>query len=491
MDVKYKISCSAYLSEYIKTEVIDKQSLVGWYHYIDNSEFNKVGVVATAEILILLKKCKIAVEFSCEPMVNSLLSMQNKDGGWSFRSNFLQSATEPTARSVQALLLWDEFFDASQRQAINKGIEWLLKYKNKSNLWGPINKKEKEGYTYFSCVALQCLQELLSSNKEYISSEIKESVFSTVKNATTSILNCFNNNDVQCGWGSTVKKEPTLFHTAYIIYTLLDIDQSNINKHPIRKSIEFIKDYFLKIEQQPNKHYNYNIGENEMYQHRALRLVYTHSVDIYTVLALLQDPSNRFLEQIINKCQHYISCAEKTDWRYREYITCWRLFDTILLCDFYTNLSKGETVETMKHFKVAFTFAGESRDLVENVAEEVSKIFDRREILYDKYHEADFARPQLDLYLQELYHDKSDLIVVFLCENYHEKRWCGVEWRSIRDILNNFNFEKIMYIKATNRDINDITIPGFYGSEDGYIDANKHTPKEIADMIVERYKNTI
>lgn len=48
-----------------------------------------------------------------------------------------------------------------------------------------------------------------------------------------------------------------------------------------------------------------------------------------------------------------------------------------------------------------------------------------------------------------------------------------------------------MYIKATNRDINDITIPGFYGSEDGYIDANKHTPKEIADMIVERYKNTI
>lgn len=116
--------------------------------------------------------------------------------------------------------------------------------------------------------------------------------------------------------------------------------------------------------------------------------------------------------------------------------------------------------------------------------------FSKDEILYDKFHEADFARPQLDVYLQKLYHDCSDLIVVFLCDQYSQKRWCGVEWRAIRDILNNFNYEKIMYVKVSKENIDDITLPGFYGSQDGYIDANTHTPQEISDLIIERYMQT-
>lgn len=489
MEVKYKLSCGAYLSEYIKNEKVNGLSLKGWYHYIDNPEFNTVGVVATAEILILIKKCEINVEFDCEPMVKSLLSLQNRDGGWSFKSNFLKSAVEPTARSVQALLLWDELLDSSQKQALKRGIYWLLKYRNKRCLWGPINKKEKESYVYFSCVVLQCFKEILGLNKKYISKSTKDNIFCILDESAITLLNCFNDNDTQCGWGITDAKEPTLFHTAYTVYTLLTIDHNYINKHAIRKSIEFLKDRFLNTEEHKYSHYNYNVGESEIYQYRKLRLVYTHSVDVYMVLALLQDASNATVEQIINKCKYFISCAEKTDWRYRDYKTCWRLFDIILLCDFYTNLQKGDTIEKMKHFKVAFTFAGESRDLVKKIADEVSKFFDRSEILYDEYHKADFARPQLDLYLQKLYHDCSDLIVVFLCENYEQKRWCGVEWRAVRDILNNFKYDRIMYVKATDKDINDVNIPGFYPSEDGFIDANKQTPEEIADMIFERHKS--
>lgn len=489
MDAKYKLSCSSYLSEYIKTEIIDTQTLRGWYHYIDNPEFNIVGVVATAEILILIKKCRISVEFSCEPMINSLLKMQNEDGGWSFRSNIFKSATEPTARSVQALLLWDEFLDSNQRHAIYKGIKWLLKYKNKLSLWGPVNRKEQEGYIYFSCTVLQCLSEIINSDKDYILPIAKKYIASTINSAITSIFKCFNKSDIQCGWGITNNKKPTLFHTAYIIYTLLTINPIYANKYQIIKSIEFLKSYFLKIEQRTNSNIDYNIGENEIFQYKSHRLVYIHSVDVYIVLALLQDSSNMSIEQIINKCQYYISCAEKTDWRYREYITSWRLFDIMLLCNFYTNLLEGNAIGKMEHFKVAFTFAGESRDLVENIAEEISKFFDKHEILYDKYHKANFARPQLDLYLQKLYHDCSDLIVVFLCEDYPQKRWCGIEWRSIRDILNNFDYKRIMFIKATDKDLNEVNIPGFYESEDGYIDANEHTPKEIASMILERYKS--
>lgn len=488
-DEKYKLSCNAYLTEYIKKETFDKHCLVGWYHYVDNPEFNTVGVVATAEVLILIKKCMLNVEFNCKPMVDSLLYMQNSDGGWNYRSNVLKSATEPTARSVQALILWDEFLDSNQRQAVKKGIEWLLKYKNKSCLWGPINKKEKESYTYFSCVALQALEEVLHFKKEYISNATIDNIKNTINNAINSLLCSFNNSDNQCGWGITLLKESTLFHTAYTVYTILSIDHDYIKKHPLIKSLGFLKDYFINVEQHHTSSYDYNVGESEIYQHKAVRLIYTHSVDVYIVMALLQDSYNHSLQPLINKCNFFITCAEKTDWRYREYITCWRLFDVVTLCDYYTGILGRSSTGTMKHFRIAFTFAGESRDLVRSIAEEISKVFDKSEILYDEYHKADFARPQLDVYLQKLYHDCSDLIVVFLCENYTQKRWCGVEWRSVRDILNNFDFGKIMYIKATEKDLDDLKINGFYASEDGYIDANAHTPEEIAQMIIERYNS--
>lgn len=485
MESKYKLSCSAYLSEYIKHEIINGKTLYGWYHYIDNPEFHTVGVVATASILILLKKCNIEVSFDCEPMIESLIKMQNVDGGWSYRSNVLKSATEPTARSIQALLLWSEYLNASQKESVQKGIEWLLKYNNKMGLWGPINKKEKRGYIYFSCVALQCLHEIEQSNCSYITPKIRGCVDEILSDAQTSLLACFINNDIQCGWGTTNEQAPTVFHTAYVVYTLLQIDSSYINKHQIIKSMQFLKNLFLTSGLDSINH-SYNIGENEMYQHKSLRLTYTHSVDIYVLLSLIHDPSNLEFELINKSCQHHIKCAEKTDWRYREYITCWRLFDVVLLCDFYSNLKGGRI---MKHFKVAFTFAGESRNLVENIAEEISKTFSKDEILYDEYHQEDFARPQLDSYLQKLYHDCSDLIVVFLCENYSKKKWCGAEWRSIRDILNNFKYEKIMYIKASDKNIDDIELPGFYASEDGYIDSNKYSPKQIADMIINRYND--
>lgn len=489
MDERYKQLCSAYLSEFIKEEKTNGHSFLGWYHYLEDPQFHTVGTVATAEILILLKECSFDVPFDCAPMVRTLINMQNIDGGWSYRSNILDSATEPTARTVQALLLWDEMLDINQRATIQKGIDWLLKHKNSAGLWGPIKKKEKQSYIYFSCVALQCMHKILTSQKAYINASILKAIEETVHIGCNSLLDYFNNNDIQCGWGITDNGRPSSFHTAYVIITLLQIDPNYQNKYQIMKATVFLKSYFIESKQGADSTINYNIGMNEIYQYKKARLVYTHSVDVYVVLALLHDPSNWEISEIKETCEYLIKCAEKTDWCYQGYITCWRLFDIMLFCNFYTNLLTGESLKKMGHFKVALTFAGESRPLVEKVANALTDYYVKSEILYDKFHEADFARPQLDLYLQQLYHDCSDLIVVFLCDEYSQKKWCGVEWRSIRDILNNFAFEKIMYVKAGKKKIDDIILPGFYGSEDGYIDANTHSPQEIADLINERYKS--
>ena len=50
-----------------------------------------------------------------------------------------------------------------------------------------------------------------------------------------------------------------------------------------------------------------------------------------------------------------------------------------------------------KRFRIAFSFAGEKRDFVAEVAAILAERFGEDKILYDKYHEAEFARRDLGL----------------------------------------------------------------------------------------------
>ena len=70
-----------------------------------------------------------------------------------------------------------------------------------------------------------------------------------------------------------------------------------------------------------------------------------------------------------------------------------------------------------KRFRIAFSFAGEKRDFVAKVAALLAKKFRQDKILYDKYHEAEFARYDLGIYLPKLYRDESDLVVAVICPN--------------------------------------------------------------------------
>jgi hypothetical protein len=82
----------------------------------------------------------------------------------------------------------------------------------------------------------------------------------------------------------------------------------------------------------------------------------------------------------------------------------------------------------------------------------------------------------------ETYRDRSKLIVVFIGEKYQDKKWCGVEFKAIRDVLFDKKHEKIMYIRTDNSKVDGVF------NTDGYIDATTHKPEEIANFIVERIK---
>jgi len=131
-------------------------------------------------------------------------------------------------------------------------------------------------------------------------------------------------------------------------------------------------------------------------------------------------------------------------------------------------------------FRVALSFPGERREYVEAVANLLSEKLGSDRVLYDKYYEHEFARPNLDTYLQKLYHDESELIAVFLCSDYVEKDWCGLEWRAIKDLIKRRDVSTIMPLRFDGTEV-----PGLF-STDGYVSIGSRPPKAIADLILRR-----
>lgn len=133
-----------------------------------------------------------------------------------------------------------------------------------------------------------------------------------------------------------------------------------------------------------------------------------------------------------------------------------------------------------KRFAVALSFPGEHRLFVESVADAIAQELTRERVLYDNYYEHEFARPDLDTYLQGLYHSESELLVVFLCAEYQNKRWCKLEWRAIRDLITRKDASRVMLVR-----LDDSEVQGIYPG-DGYVDARSRSPKEIADVVLKR-----
>ncbi len=95
---------------------------------------------------------------------------------------------------------------------------------------------------------------------------------------------------------------------------------------------------------------------------------------------------------------------------------------------------------------VALSYAGEDRPQVGPLAEALALTWGRQRILYDQFHQAEFARPNLDVYLPQLYRDQADLIVVVLSPDYPRKMWCGLELRWIRQLILKGDAGRIMLL---------------------------------------------
>ena len=138
-----------------------------------------------------------------------------------------------------------------------------------------------------------------------------------------------------------------------------------------------------------------------------------------------------------------------------------------------------------RRFDVALSFPGEHRDYVEQVAGHLAAILGQERVLYDQYHDAEFARTDLDVYLPNLYRTQSELIVLFLCPQYAAKRWCGLECRFIRQLIGTPEAKRIMFLSfGRTGDYSEFGIL----SGDGYIDILPLKPQTVAEKILKRLR---
>ena len=138
------------------------------------------------------------------------------------------------------------------------------------------------------------------------------------------------------------------------------------------------------------------------------------------------------------------------------------------------------SMSTAKRFQVALSFPGEYRDTVSQIAETLAHQLGQENVFYDAFYTAELARPNLDLYLQDIYRYQSELTVLFIGEDYEKKKWCGLEWKSIRVAIMDKEDSQIMFIR-----MDDGKVRGVFPF-DGYVDGRLYTPLQLANFIVER-----
>lgn len=138
-------------------------------------------------------------------------------------------------------------------------------------------------------------------------------------------------------------------------------------------------------------------------------------------------------------------------------------------------------------FLVAFSFAGEQRDIVLPIAEAVERRLGWGTVFYDEWFPADVTGSARDIKLQKIYSEGSETVVFGVSKDYGSKEWTVAEWDAIRARHMKLRAEpdsgaadRILPLRVAEGDVEgllDNTI---------WQDARKHSPTYVADQIVRR-----
>jgi hypothetical protein len=137
----------------------------------------------------------------------------------------------------------------------------------------------------------------------------------------------------------------------------------------------------------------------------------------------------------------------------------------------------------MPKYHVALSFAGEDRDYVEKVANQLRA--DGVDVFYDKFEEADLWGKNLYEHLSNIYQNMALFTVMFISDAYKNKVWPNHERRSAQARAIADSKE---YILPAFFD-NSIEVPGLLKTT-GRVSLATRTPEQLAALIVKKLQNS-
>ncbi|MDQ3129856.1 MAG: TIR domain-containing protein [Acidobacteriota bacterium] len=137
-------------------------------------------------------------------------------------------------------------------------------------------------------------------------------------------------------------------------------------------------------------------------------------------------------------------------------------------------------LEVMKNYDVALSFAGEDRDFVSGVYEELQR--EGISVFYDFDEEIaiDLWGEELIETLDEIYRKRSKCVVIFVSESYSKKMWTKLERRSA---LAKALEEKKVYVLPARFD--NTELPGLLPTM-AFVDLRNETPQTFAQKIIRK-----
>ncbi len=132
-------------------------------------------------------------------------------------------------------------------------------------------------------------------------------------------------------------------------------------------------------------------------------------------------------------------------------------------------------------FDVVLSFAGEDREYVENVAN--CLIYKDIRVFYDRFNTVDSWGKDLYTHFDDIYRKSAKYCVMFISKYYAEKLWTNQERRNAQARAFEDKEEYILPVK-----FDDTEIPGIAPTI-SYINANKVSPNELAEMIEKKIQS--
>ncbi len=132
----------------------------------------------------------------------------------------------------------------------------------------------------------------------------------------------------------------------------------------------------------------------------------------------------------------------------------------------------------MEEFDVAFSFAGEDREYVDQVANHLRE--SGIKIFYDRFFEVELWGKDLYQHFADLYKNKAKYVIIFASEYYARKRWTNAELKAAQARAFTENSEYILPAR-----FDDTEIPGIHNTI-AYIDLSRISPSVFAEMILKK-----